>query len=191
VVVETGHCQNPGDRQKLMQIHPIDQPQREQVLERTRHFVSLAAELLERPFDPVEVRFDLKGTAAGMFCSDAKQCWIRYNPWIFAKYYEENLQDTVPHEVAHYIVQQVYGRRRVKPHGVQWRTLMDAFGANPEVTFSRDLEGIPRRRQQTHPYRCDCRNHEVSSTRHNRVVSGRGEYRCRYCNSELVYSGVL
>lgn len=169
-------------------IEPIDKSQRQQVLERTEHFIASAEEVLERSFERIPVLFDLSGTTAGMFRAHGHKREIRYNPWIFAKYYKENLADTVPHEVAHYIVHEVYGMRRVRPHGEQWRTLMGCFGASEEVTFNLDLAGIPQRSQRTHPYRCDCRTHEVSTTRHNRVLKGAGRYHCRYCDGQLVYA---
>lgn len=169
-------------------IEPIDKSQRQQVLERTEHFIASAEEVLERSFERIPVLFDLSGTTAGMFRAHGHKREIRYNPWIFAKYWQVNLEGTVPHEVAHYIVHEVYGLGRVKPHGDEWRALMQYFGADPEVTFKADLDDIPQRRQRTHPYRCDCRDHQVSTTRHNRILKGKGTYLCRYCNARLVYS---
>jgi len=169
-------------------IEPIGQQQRLEVKEATEEFICLAEQFYQCRFGRIPVLFDLRGRAAGMFKVVGKERCIRYNPWIFAKYYEENLADTVPHEVAHYIMHEVYGMRRVRPHGEQWRTLMRCFGASEEVTFNLDLAGIPQRSQRTHPYRCDCRTHEVSTTRHNRVLKGAGRYQCRYCDGQLVYA---
>jgi SprT protein len=170
-------------------VEPIDLAQRAQVLARTEHFIALAGDILEYSFSPVPVEFDLRGTTAGMFKTYGKKHWIRYNPWIFAKYYAENLRDTVPHEVAHYIIYHLYGNRRVKPHGPEWQALMMEFGADPGVTFNLDLSGIPQRRQRSHAYRCACQDHEVSSTRHNRVQRGKASYQCRNCHGDLVYMG--
>ncbi|MEP1470343.1 MAG: SprT-like domain-containing protein [Halieaceae bacterium] len=170
-------------------IEPIDAVQRAEVLARTHHYIERAGELLEYSFAVVPVEFDLRGTTAGMFKSYGKKHWIRYNPWIFAKYYEENLRDTVPHEVAHYIIHHLYDTKRVKPHGPEWQALMAAFGADPGVTFNLDLSGIPQRRQRSHPYRCHCQDHAVSSTRHNRVQKGKASYQCRSCHGDLVYVG--
>jgi len=58
------------------------------------------------------------------------------------------------------------------------------------VTFDLDLEGVPQRRQSTHPYQCGCRVHELSSTRHNRIQRGRGQYQCVNCRGVLVYAPV-
>jgi len=171
----------------LTVIEPIGVEQRREVESATETFICRAEQLYKRRFERISVEFDLSGRAAGMFKVYGSKRWIRYNPWIFAKYYEENLSDTVPHEVAHYIVHEVYGRGRVRPHGEQWQDLMDCFGASGEVTFDLDLTGVPQRRQRTHSYRCACRTHDVSSTRHNRVLKGKGRYLCRYCDGQLVY----
>jgi len=169
-------------------IEPIGPEQQQQVLDQTEHFLCAAEQFFDRKFDRIPVLFDLRGSSAGMYKVLGKRRWIRYNPWIFAKYYELNLADTVPHEVAHYIVDVIYGRR-AKPHGPQWQALMAQFEADPGVTFNLDLSGIPRRQQRTHPYTCACDTHQVSSTRHNRVQRGRGSYLCRKCDAELVYAG--
>ena len=168
-------------------VDPIGREQRSEVRRETARYIGLAGELLGREFAMVPVRFDLKGSTAGMFKSDGDRHWIRYNPWIFGKYYRENLVDTVPHEVAHYIVHVTRRWRRVKPHGPEWQALMEAFGADPAVTFNLDLSGIPQRRQRTHAYRCACRDHDVSTTRHKRIERG-VVYLCRYCDEQLIYA---
>lgn len=134
---------------------------------------------------PVPVAFDLAGRSAGQFSGRGESCLIRYNPWIFARYFEENLRATVPHEVAHYAVYRVHGGRRVRPHGPQWQAIMRALGAEPTVTFDLDISGLPRRRQRRHRYHCGCREHSLSSTRHNRVSAGRARYACLACRGEL------
>jgi len=169
-------------------VEPIGRDLQQLVSKHTAFYIGQAEHVFGRDFARVPVRFDLSGTTAGMFKLHGKHGLIRYNPWIFAKYFAENLRDTVPHEVAHYIVYTVYGDRRVKPHGHQWRELMHRFGADSGVTFDLDLEGVPQRRQRTHPYRCNCRLHELSTTRHNRVQRGRGSYQCVICAGDLVYA---
>lgn len=170
-------------------IAPIGEDRRRQVREATARYIALAAAKLGRPLAEVAVGFDLRGTTAGMFRVRQGRPEIRYNPWIFAKYWEENLQGTVPHEVAHFVVHELYPRRRIRPHGAQWRAWMAFFQADPAVTFNLDLSGVPQRRQRTHSYRCACREHALSSTRHNRVLRGTGSYCCRYCRGRLEYCG--
>jgi SprT protein len=172
----------------VSQLEPIGALQQREVLDRCEHFIRAAEASFGKKFVRIPVLFDLSGSSAGMYKVYGKRRWIRFNPWIFSKHYGVNLKDTVPHEVAHYIVDDVYGRR-AKPHGAQWQTLMAEFGADPGVTFNLDLTGVPRRVQRTHPYQCGCEVHQVSSTRHNRIVRGKGSYYCRKCEGELQYAG--
>ncbi len=160
--------------------------QRGVVESRVREDLKRAESLVGRSLPAVPVQFDLRGTAAGMFCSRGGQHWLRFNEWLFARDFETHLADTVPHEVAHYAVHLAFARRRVKPHGAEWQSVMRGLGANPSATFDADLEGLPARRQQRWPYRCACREHAVSTTRHRRMERRRAEYRCRYCEQPLV-----
>jgi SprT protein len=167
-------------------IEPIDAAQQAEVIALTADYVARAESIFRREFDPVDVLFDLPGGSAGMFKMHGKCCWIRYNPWLFAKYYVENLDGTVPHEVAHYVIHRVYGMRRVRPHGQEWLALMHKFEADPAVTSNFDLTGIPQRRQRRFAYRCDCRTHELSARRHNTLQRGQAGYQCIKCKAALV-----
>ncbi len=166
-------------------IEPIDSAQERQVLAATERYLGLAETIFLRKIPPVHVNFNLMGSSAGMFQVKKGASLIRYNPWLFAKYFEENLAATVPHEVAHYVVHCLHGLHRVKPHGPEWRAVMAAFDADASVTGDFDLEGIPTRRQRRFRYHCGCREHEVSTRRHNIMQGGRGRYQCRLCNGEL------
>ncbi len=108
-------------------IEPIGTELRQQVLARTEFYISEAQSTFSRSFDRIPVHFDLSGSTAGMFRVHGRKREIRYNPWIFSKYYRENLAGTVPHEVAHYIVHRVYNMHRVRPHGAEWQSLMAEF----------------------------------------------------------------
>ena len=123
-------------------LEPTGQAHRREVIAATGHYVQRAGAIYSRRFREVPVLFDLSGRTAGMFKLVGRRGWIRYNPWIFAVLCRD-LSDTVPHEVAHYIVHELYGTR-VKPHCRQWRrSVMEHFGADRGVTFNLDLEGIP------------------------------------------------
>lgn len=168
-------------------IIPINELQQNQVREQVQKYLRLASGIFEKTFKPIDVRFDLKGRAAGMYCVSGRQRWIRINPWIAAKYFEDCLTSTVPHEVAHYIVNMVYGRRRIRPHGDEWQSLMLAFGTEPNRTGNYSLEGIPVRRQNLFSYGCSCMTHQLTTTRHRRMQSGERQYYCRQCQKELVF----
>ena len=163
----------------------ISDAQRRQVREQTLSCLRRAEALFELPHQPVPVQFDLRGRAAGMYRVTRRNAVIRYNPYIFARYFEHGLQVTVPHEVAHYVTDRVYGLSRVRPHGGEWQSVMHGLGVEPRATADFDLSGLPVRRQRRFTYRCGCRTHELSACRHNRVNAGRARYHCRQCGSAL------
>jgi SprT protein len=171
-------------------INPIDDRQKQQVIQCTEEYIQRARELFDYPFDSIPVRFDLKGRAAGMYVVRPQSRYIRYNPYIFAKYFQPGLTVTIPHEVAHYIVDILFGLRHVQPHGREWRRVMQGLGIeHPRATGVYDLQGIPVRRQKRFRYFCGCREHQLSSVRHHRVLRRRATYHCRQCAGELRYVG--
>jgi len=170
-------------------VEPLSPEQRQRVLEATRAAIAQATILFGRKFAEIPVMFELRGQAAGMYRVRGGRRVIRYNPYIFARYFSDNLANTVPHEVAHYVTDVLYGLRRVRPHGPEWRAVMRAFGAEPSATCHYDLDGIPVRRQQRFSYRCACATHSISSVRHRRIQNGRARYSCRRCQTPLSFQG--
>lgn len=167
-------------------IDPIDSRQQQHVVNLTCDYIRQAEVLFDRAFDPVEVLFDLRGQSAGMYRIKNGVRHIRYNPWLFAKYYDANLAQTVPHEVAHYITERLYGLRSVLPHGKQWQSVMRAFGVEPVRTCRFDMTGIPVRQVRRFKYRCQCAEHELTSRRHSQVLQGRAFYQCKQCGERLM-----
>lgn len=168
-------------------IEPINDRQQQNVIDTTHHFIARAAELTRCKLTNIPVEFDLKGRAAGMYCVRGGRRWIRYNPYLFAKYFSDNLAQTIPHEVAHYAIEQMYGHRHVRPHGKEWRGLMQALGiANASRTCEYDLAGIPQRQQSLHPYTCACSSYQLTSRRHNKIKRDGARYYCRQCQQLLM-----
>ena len=164
--------------------------QKGRVITETRSVLDRAGQLLGKKIPDVSVLFDLKGRSAGQFRMRKRACEIRYNPTVFSLYFDDNLLNTVPHEVAHYLVYILYprrrsGYRRVKPHGLEWREMMLKLGADTSVCHNYDLATVPQRKEQRFSYDCGCRQHQISCRRHNKIQSGRAHYSCRYCNTEL------
>ena len=167
-------------------IEPIDVCHRRLVRTETREYIGHASLIYNYEFAEIPVCFDLKGRAAGMYRVHNTDRVIRYNPFIFAKYFADNVTTTVPHEVAHYVVDILYGANRVKPHGPEWREVMLSLGVEPRVTGNYDLSDIPVRRQQRHSYQCACTLHQISTVRHNKILRGKAHYYCRSCKSPLI-----
>jgi len=166
---------------------PYEASQCARVVAATREWIARAGRLYGRVFPEIPVRFDLEGRAAGMYQVRGGQRAIRYNPHLFARYPRDSLEVTVPHEVAHYVTDMLFGQRGVRPHGAQWRAVMHAMGVDPRVNADYDLAGIPVRRQRRFVYRCLCREHRLSACRHNRIRRGVIRYSCRSCDGELIY----
>jgi SprT protein len=164
---------------------PIDEQQQQHVCRVTEEYLQQASEIYAFDVRPVPVLFDLKGRAAGMYVVQNRHRCIRYNPWLFARYFEESLVSTVPHEVAHCVCDILYGLANIKPHGVEWQQVMRSLGAEPRATGRYDLAGIPVRRQQRFAYQCDCMLHQLSASRHYRIQRGNTVYSCRGCGQPL------
>jgi SprT protein len=196
-------------------VQPINEELQQQVIVEVQRYIVIASGLYKKIIEPVDVVFDIKGRAAGIYrfhykkVSNKKGChkkenhqtlndfflqaWfpkkyqqIRFNPWIFSKYPEDSWINTIPHEVAHYVSDCLYGLKNIKPHGAEWRAIMHDFGAVPLVRGNYDLEGIPVRKVRRYYYRCSCRQVALTSIRHNKVQRGRQEYRCRDCSEKLI-----
>ena len=174
-----------SERKNLIQ--PITEAEQERVIEETERYISHAAEYFNTKIKPLPILFDLRGRAAGMYRIKANQRAIRYNPYIFAKYFEDNFKETIPHEVAHYVTDELYGLRRVRPHGNEWKAVMQVFGVEAKRTANYDLSGIPQRQHKTFLYHCSCQNYELTSRRHNKINNGLGHYLCRSCGDKLLF----
>ena len=166
-------------------ITPISDEQRSEVRNLTLNYIALAGQIYNKSFSAIPIMFDLRGKCAGMYQRKGHERRIRFNPWLFAKNYQHSNEQTIPHEVAHYITDCVWRFRRVKPHGKEWQSVMQAFGVEPKVTGSFDLTGIPIKQYQRFSYSCGCKIHRISLIRHRRVQSGHAEYRCKDCRQLL------
>ena len=170
---------------RMSGIAPLSDVQLAIVVRATLACLAHAERVFRCSFPALPVRFDLRGRAAGMYRVRRGERLIRYNPYIFAKYFAENLAETVPHEVAHYVTDVLHGAVRVRPHGPEWRAIAQALGATPRATGRYDLSGIPVRRYAVYDYRCACRMHQIGVRRHRRVQDGTALYVCRRCGEAL------
>ena len=179
-----------------LDLRPLSDEQQQVIVTQTRLYLHKASQLFNMKHKPVDISFNLKGRSAGMYrvrtsrkgLFSKTEREIRYNPLIFSKYFDDNFATTIPHEVAHYVTDMIYGLKNIRPHGKEWKAVMQSFGADPSVTADYVLSGIPLKRQALHIYRCDCREHQLSTIRHNRVVRQRNQYYCKRCKAKLRYS---
>ncbi|MEO5341930.1 MAG: SprT-like domain-containing protein [Gammaproteobacteria bacterium SHHR-1] len=131
----------------------------------------------------VRVLCDLRGKAAGQAVWAQGETRIRYNLALAKPQPEAFIQQTVPHEVAHVVTRLLHPRAR--PHGPEWRAVMAHLGIADAQRCHSFAVTPPGHSQRRWPYRCPCREHQLSTTRHNRILRGERNYLCRYCGSLL------
>lgn len=154
---------------------------------RTAYWIDQARKILgsnARRLPVPEVRFDLRGRSAGqaVFARGSRRCHIRLNAQLLISHPNEMLDETVPHEVAHVAIYCLYGRK-AKPHGSEWKALMQAFGVDAAACHTLPTE--PTRQLRRYRYICGCDEPAwLTSIRHRRAHSGT-EYRCRRCGKTL------
>lgn len=168
-------------------IEPISKSQQALVIDKTHYYIQNAAQYFNKKMSNIPVLFDLTGKAAGMYRVKAGQQVIRYNPYVFSKYFDDNFSETIPHEAAHYVTDILYGFTKSRPHGSEWKSVMQIFGVAANRTANYDLSGLPVRVYKKYIYRCACQNFELTSRRHNKVVRGSGHYTCRDCDGKLLF----
>lgn len=124
------------------------------------------------------MNFKQRGRTAGTAYLQLNE--VRFNRFMLNQNPVEFIATVVPHEVAHIVVYQVYGRN-VKPHGQEWRAVMEHL-FNVEACRTHDFD-TPRPKN-VFLYQCDCQTHEFSAQRHGRASKGT-RYLCRACRTEL------
>jgi SprT protein len=149
----------------------------------TLDYLDKAASLYTRRFLIPTIGFDLQGLAAGQAILHRDHPGIRYNAALLEQEGDAFLQRTVPHEVAHLVVYQLYGRR-VRPHGREWQQLMRQFGADPARCHRFDTGATRARHFRRFDYHCACREHQLTAIRHNRIQRGT-VYLCQACKRPL------
>jgi SprT protein len=139
----------------------------------------------DRTFPEPKIKMDLTGKVAGMFCSRPTPL-LRYNLTLLLKNKEVFLSNTVPHEVAHFVVHIIAPGS--PPHGVVWRAIMELFGITNPQTYH-DYKVLPlKRRKRPYLYQCKCSEHYFTKQRHNYAKKGRS-YTCTKCKGILHYKG--
>lgn len=150
----------------------------------TKQLLVLASRRLGAQLEMPTIRFDLRGKTAGQVrTTDGRACIVRYNASLLERHPQDFLARTVPHETAHVVAFRLFGPG-VQPHGREWQAIMALFGAAPDRCHSYDVRGLQTRRLRRYDYRCACRTHQLTSIRHNRIMSGR-VYLCRQCGRPL------
>lgn len=140
-----------------------------------------------------EIRYDLIGKAAG------QAVWRRYgnpihtiriNPILLNENQQHIVEQTVPHEMAHVVVNQIWKveqRMDVGGHGREWKHVMRVFGLVPERCHNLDTSSVSKLKNRPEYHftcRCPGRVFKLSGIKYNRWANGVG-YQCPRCKTPI------
>lgn len=150
-----------------------------QVQRRLTACLQQSEQFFHRTFPMPTVSYDVRGVKAGV--AYLRENSIKFNRTLLLENPTEFIHQVVPHELAHLIVYQVFGR--VKPHGKEWQGVMNnLFGLPADVCHQFDVQNV---QGQTFAYRCDCQIHSLSIRRHQKIQRESAVYFCRKCKGQL------
>ncbi len=147
------------------------------------HYISVANLYFSHSYPLPDISFRLSGKVAGKAL--LQQWQIRLNPVLFQENTEAFLTQVIPHEIAHLLTHARFGR--VKPHGKEWRSVMQqVFTLPARTTHQFDIRSV---QGKTYEYHCQCQTHPLTQRRHNKVIREEARYYCRLCQTELIFTG--
>ncbi|PXY98561.1 SprT family zinc-dependent metalloprotease [Gilliamella apicola] len=147
-----------------------------QVMACLRKHLTQANQRLNTEYKEPKIVYRSKGSIAG---SAILNRWeIQLNTTMLCENGEKFIEEVVPHELAHLITFQIYGK--VKPHGKEWQYIMsEIMKLHPKVTHNFNFK------RKEYVYICDCQEHYLSSIRHNKIEKNKISYQCLKCGSIL------
>lgn len=158
--------------------------QRQQALKVVDDCLLKVKDHFKHPITPPTIMFNQRGKIAGT--AHLQRNLVKLNSVLMADNFNEFLLDVIPHETAHIVVYQLYGK--VRPHGLEWQNIMrDIFKRPPTVRHSMD---VSKTQGQQFEYYCGCGPISLSIRRHNKVKRQEQVYRCSKCQQTLVAKSI-
>ncbi|MCK3655286.1 SprT family protein [Pasteurellaceae bacterium Macca] len=149
-----------------------------QVQRQLKRDLAKANAYFQKTFTPPKINYAVRGQKAGV--AYLQQNEVRFNPVLLTENAAEFIQQVVPHELAHILVYQQFGR--VQPHGKEWQMMMETvLGVPAETYHCFDVSSVVGKQ---YAYRCACQTHQLTQRRHNGVLAGK-RYLCRRCKAPL------
>lgn len=163
-----------------MSVATIPQQLKQAIQRSLSEHLTKAGHALGCTFSLPEVQYNVRGKVAGK--AYLNQWQIRLNPTLLLENQHAFINQVVPHELAHLLVHQQFGR--VRPHGKEWQYVMGhIFNLVPETRHSFDVSSV---QGQTFAYSCQCREHQLSIRRHNKILRQQTRYHCTLCGDTLM-----
>jgi SprT protein len=145
----------------------------QEVAKKVAECIRLANSLYGNTLPKIKISFDLKGRVAGQAgwrtIDGVKTYYLRFNQTMMMNDgYDHLLNDTVPHEVAHYVCFILY--KGCSPHGREWQRVCKQLGGNGERCHN---EEIVFAKGKTYEYTASCGTKvRISQTLHKRLQEG-------------------
>lgn len=139
------------------------------------------------------IDFSLRGRCAGQArVGRGGATLLRLNLTLLTENLADFLEQTIPHEVAHLVVnwQARQKNKRPRPHGPEWqRVMQNCYGLLPARCHSyrtTPARIVPRNIL----YRCNCREHRLTVIMHKRLLQSH-EALCKCCQTRLKFVAIL
>ncbi len=111
-------------------------PQQHRANKKLAECLAIANQHFSREFPHPIITFKLRGKAAGKAYLQLNE--IKLNHVLFSENEDAFINEVVPHELAHLITHQVFGR--VRPHGNEWKYVMEkVFNVPARTTHSFEI----------------------------------------------------
>lgn len=144
--------------------------QHQQIIDKCKAVFAIAERLYGVDMSKVGIRFDLKGSCAGMAHRNRGQYFMRFNNDMLGREaFDHVLNDTVPHEIAHIVcfMKPEFGRN----HDNGWKRVCYSLGGSAKRCHKEEVvyaKGITFEYTSTTGHKC-----RVSETIHKRIQAGR------------------
>ncbi len=162
---------------------------RQQVETAVRQAEQRARDFYRIALPEASIDFSLRGRCAGQARVDRNgETGLRINQQLLAENLDDFLSNTIPHEVAHLVVnwQARNKRQRPRPHGPEWQAVMQScYDLSPERCHSYQTMAarvVPR----PFLYTCICREHRLTSIMHNKI-SRSYQALCKACKTPIKF----
>ena len=154
------------------------------VREKVAKIVERANALFNISLPTIQVRFDLRGQAAGQASHRFGQYAMRFNRDMLTNAgWDHLINNTVPHEIAHIVCyfKPTLGRR----HDAGWKRVCRMLGGNGQRCFSQDDAPVVYAKGRTFTYTATTGTvHNVSEKLHKNIQMGR-TYTLKKCRGKL------
>lgn len=120
----------------------VSRAARNAVSRRVRELVARASDRYSIFVPEPKIQYTVRGTAAGRACTHTNV--VALNPVLLLENFDEFVEHTVGHEVAHIAVGSIYVRVNFH-HGREWQQMMSTFSLPPRITHNYDVRSILNR----------------------------------------------